>query len=76
MSIQTNPEIPEDVELEKLVQEELGHLLDDSSTDNTKEEENTPTFNVYFDKQLTHLVLEEEFNFKNISKILSNPHLT
>lgn len=37
MSNHTNPELPEDVELSKLVQEELVHLLDDSSTDNTKE---------------------------------------
>lgn len=42
-----------------------------SSTEEDDEECAIP-HNVYFDKQLAHLVLSEEFDFKEISKILSN----
>lgn len=52
-------EIQIDQDLDKLVQEELSHLLDDVSTDNTGEEERIISSNVYFDKQLSHLVVTE-----------------
>lgn len=41
-----------------------------SSTEE-EEDEHIPPNNVYFDKQLTHLVLSEEFDFSAISHILS-----
>lgn len=52
-------EIQIDQDLDKLVQEELSHLLDDVSTDNTGEEERIISSNVYYDKQLSHLVVTE-----------------